>query len=194
MTSTVRYPHFGSTTFSNNRLIVVQSWPKCKSLKYPKSSPVGAHKSPMGEAGRGKFLGLKENLSGFNTASSLSIPNEKPHGKNRAKWALCAIIPKTFPTSSTSCWWRHRLNTRPFSRGWPQQHFQKETQLPSCSQKEVRCSNCTPILSQGKCSQMYYQDQNVLKRSKADLNALHAVAYGGLYPTATPQVQHTGVS
>ena len=194
MTSTVRCPHFGSTTFRNNRLIGVQSWPKRKSLKYQKWSPVGAHNSQTGEAGRGKFLGLKENLSGFNTASSLSIPNEKPHGKNRAKWALCAISPQTSSTSSTSCWSHPSLTTWPVSRGWPQVHFQKDKLLPSCSQKEVRCSDCRPMLNEGKCSQRYYQHHNVLKGSKAYLNALYAVVCGGHYPTATPEVQHIGLS
>ena len=194
MPSTFHYPHLGSTTFKNNREIGVQTWPKCKSLKCQKSSPFGAHKSQTVAAGRGKFLGVNENLCGFNMASSLSKFAQKPHGKNRAKWALCAITPKTSPTSSTSCWSHPSLTTWPVSRGWPQVHFQKEKLLPSCSQKEVRCSDCPLMLNEGKCSQTYYQHHNVLKRSKADLNALNAVACGGHYPTATPEVQHAGHS
>ena len=152
MASTVHCPHFGSTTYRNNRLIGVQTWPKCKWLKYWKSSPVGAHKSPTVQAGRGKFVGLKENLCGLSMALSLSKFGDKPHGKNRAKRALCAIPPENSPTYGASCWWCHSQTTWPFSRGSHQLHFPNERLMPSCSQKELRCCDCTPMLNQGKCS------------------------------------------
>ena len=71
MTSTFHYPPLGSTTFKNNRDIGVQTSPKCKSQKCQKSSHVGAHKTQTVEANRGKFVGVKDNLCGFETASSI---------------------------------------------------------------------------------------------------------------------------
>ena len=119
MAKTVDYPPFCRTTFNSSRLIGMQSWLKSKWRKCQKLSPVGAHKSKMVEAGKRKFVGVKEKLRGFNKASSLSKCDENLYGKYRAKWALRATMPKNYPTFCTPCWWRHGLTTWPFCRGCP---------------------------------------------------------------------------